>query len=487
MAHYFWIPQNLDVDALLIDYEFTEIPAFHRDNLYYILHLINEIPANNKDIVAEDGYVPLNAVLLRKWVRDYEKYIKCLLELSVIETDATYIMGVKSKGYRYCLKYRACLRKVLVTDTTLIKKLNEWQADNDYSKHAIKVAGKITDAAPNVPLSETYAPISKWFTPEVIQIDVGKAHAYNQQELARKIGNGDKSNWQKKYKHDGTYTLKDPYIQFIAGQRNIENIASGNYNLHADGNVHRLHSAITNCKKELRQFITLNGQQVTAVDLSSSQPTLLTILFNVGFWDDTGALKSSDIPYLDIQSIFINKQHRSTLIKLLKNVQDNDIARQELEQLKELVSSGTFYNSFRALLKSKLGVEYGDEAIKPMVFTVLFTNNRFIGQPEAAPKRVFRDLFPHIYEVISCIKRKDPAYLPTILQRIESYLMYYKITPAIALKMPDTPIIPIHDSIATTNGNQVDIEAVMCAELTACLGFVPHFKREEWRSEKVVA
>lgn len=147
-----------------------------------------------------------------------------------------------------------------------------------------------------------------------------------------------------------------------------------------------------------------------------------------------------------------------------------------------MVASGSFYDSFSTLLKEKLGVEYEKDAIKPMVFTVMFTHNKFIGQPEAAPKRVFKELFPNIYDIISCIKRNAPEHLPTILQRIESYLMYYRIVPAIAAKMPDMPLIPIHDSIATIKGNEDQIEAIMRQELTTCLGFAPHFKKEEWKA-----
>lgn len=483
MAHYFWVPNNLDIDDLLKDYLFTKIAGFHRDNLYYILHLINEIPANKKDIITGDGYVPLNAILLRKWVRDYGKYISCLIELGVIETDGRYILNAKSKGYRYSTLYRTKLKKVLVTDLTLIKKLNEWQVSNDYTKQ--EVPEGVDKAASS--LSNIYLPISRWYKVGTIEIDVNAANAYNESVLANKMQDSYRSKWDKKYNHDGTYSLKDPYMQYVAGQRNIDNLSTGRYNLHSDDNVFRLHSAITNCKKELRQFITLQGQSVVAVDLSNCQPTLLTILLDIGFWNDTGHLKSSDIPNLNLQHIFNDKQHHTTLIKLLKNVQDNDIARDELDQLKDMVSSGRFYDTFCTLLKSKLGIEYDKDAIKPMVFTVLFTSNRFIGQPEAAAKRVFRDMFPNIYEVISCIKRKDPANLPTILQRIESYLMYQRIVPAIAFKMPNTPIISIHDSIATIKGKEGAIRTIMCKELAMCLGFTPHVKCEEWQSPKVAA
>lgn len=469
-AHYFYIPSNLDIDTLLDDYDFTQITAFHRDNLYYILHLINDIPANNKELATEDGYIPLNAILLRKWVRRYEQYIKCLIELKVIETDGQFTPNAKSKGYRYCKAYCTPLRKVLVTDSNLIKKLNDWAVSNDYTKLP-KLAK--SDAA--------YEPIRRWYISGAIQIDVGAANAYNAGILAERTGCKDRSNWDKKYNHDGTYRLKDPYIQYIAGQRNIENIANGRYNLHADGNVFRLHSAITNCKKELRRFIKLQGQKVVAIDLSNSQPTLLNILLDIGFWENTGNLKSSEIPYLNLQDIFIDKQHRATLIKLLNNVQHNEEMRREVEQYRNMVASGKFYSEFSALLKSKLGIEYDKEAIKPMVFTMLFTHNKFIGQAEAAPKRVFRDLFPNLYEITKCIKRKAPELLPIILQRIESYLMYYKIVPAIEANTPDLPIIPIHDSIATTKGNETRIETIMSQKLAACLGFAPHFKREYWQ------
>ncbi len=298
----------------------------------------------------------------------------------------------------------------------------------------------------------------------------------------------DKSRWDKNYKSNGEYTLKDPYLQYIAGQRSIERIRAGQYNLHADTNVFRLHSVITNCKKELRNFITIDNKPVVAVDLSNSQPSLLLILLDLAFWDNTGAFNSSHIPYLNAQSIFKDKPHYNQLIMLLKKLQSNENGRVglEIEQYKSLVMSGHFYDQFRALLNDRLGGQYGSSVdIKSMVFSVLFSDNRFIGAEDAAPKRVFRDIFPQIYDVICCIKRGNPAILPITLQRIESYIMYYRICPTIALKCPDLAIIPIHDSIATVNEYGGFVEQIMREEFGRCLGFTPHFKKEYWTPDNV--
>jgi len=487
MKHFLWVPDNLDLDSLLQDYDFTDINGFHKDNLCYILHLINEIPSCNKDIITETGYVPLHSVIMRKWLYDYSRYINCLLEIGVLETDNVYILGEKAKGYRYAQRFRTGLKRMLVTDGTLIKKLTEWRSHKDYSLGASSSAVSELSILKDeviVPAMQ-YNDVARWYNTETIEIDASSAHAYNRAIYEYK--RLDQSRWDKKPTSDGSHYLKDPYTQYIAGWRSIEKVKDGVYNLHADGNIYRLHSCITNCKKELRHFITIKGQLVRVTDLSNSQPTLLLILLNPDFWDGTGRFNYTNIPYLDINSIFSNTTHIPILIKLLKNLQHNESSKSELIRFREMVLSGRFYEDFATLIKSELGIEYSREDIKPLMFTVLFTSNRFISQPGSEPKQIFKRLFPSVYDILRRIKQRSANNLPILLQRIESYIMYYRICPAIALKTPDLPIIPIHDSIATIKGQEDVIEAVMKQQLAECLGAEPHLKFEDWDMQTVMS
>jgi hypothetical protein len=119
-----------------------------------------------------------------------------------------------------------------------------------------------------------------------------------------------------------------------------------------------------------------------------------------------------------------------------------------------------------------------------MVFSVLFSSNKFIGQDEAKPKRLFKRLFPSVYDVFSYLKRKDKTFLACLLQRIESYLILDVICKRISNEYPDIPIYTIHDSIATTSGNEKHVERIMKEELTKHIGIPPTLKFDYWISDQ---
>jgi hypothetical protein len=130
-----------------------------------------------------------------------------------------------------------------------------------------------------------------------------------------------------------------------------------------------------------------------------------------------------------------------------------------------------------------LGIKYEDrDEVKEVIFTVFFTANQFIGQPEAGLKRVFKNLFPTVYKIFSFIKKSDKTQLPKLLQCIESHIVLGRISKRIAEERPDLPIFTIHDSVITTVGNEGYVEAIMKEELTLCVGYEPKLKFEYWRN-----
>lgn len=72
----------------------------------------------------------------------------------------------------------------------------------------------------------------------------------------------------------------------------------------------------------------------------------------------------------------------------------------------DLVVNGQLYDFLEKEFGKNLGVRYGNrQEVKAAVFQVLFTDNRFIGQKEAVPKKMFQGLFADVYDVFAKIKR----------------------------------------------------------------------------------
>tara|TARA_R110002167_G_scaffold88_3_gene602 strand:+ start:113 stop:613 length:501 start_codon:yes stop_codon:yes gene_type:complete len=152
-----------------------------------------------------------------------------------------------------------------------------------------------------------------------------------------------------------------------------------------------------------------------------------------------------------------------------------------------LVVNGQLYDFLEKEFGKNLGVRYGNrQEVKAAVFQVLFTDNRFIGQKEAAPKKMFQGLFADVYDVFAKIKRQDSTLLPRLLQSIESYLIIDVIAKRISLEYPDAPIFTIHDSITTTEEYVERVTKIMQEELVRAIGYAPVLQTERWDKIKIV-
>ena len=83
-------------------------------------------------------------------------------------------------------------------------------------------------------------------------------------------------------------------------------------------------------------------------------------------------------------------------------------------------------------------------------------------------------------KILEDYKDQDNRYLSLLLQQIESTLILKHIVPRIASERPDLPIFTIHDSVATTVGNEEYIERVMREEIERLTGLQPKFGIEYW-------
>jgi hypothetical protein len=118
--------------------------------------------------------------------------------------------------------------------------------------------------------------------------------------------------------------------------------------------------------------------------------------------------------------------------------------------------------------------------MKEMVFMIFFSKNRYIGQVGAKPKRDFREHFPNVYEVFKQIKVNNNSALSHLLQRIESSIMIGAVASRIAKERPDLPFFTIHDSIATTIGNEAYVTNIVTEEAYRLTGLQVKLGMEKW-------
>jgi len=443
-----YLPKKLNLQKHLEQYPPTTIDNFHIDNLKYILGLITEIPARSEHFDSHTGMVSLNAETLRKSVRNYNQYLDYAVLTGILVTDNQYITGEKSKGYRFADKYQDKVESELIVKYSLVKK--------EQKKREI-----------DPQIEKKYSYLAKWFNRD-LEIDHTGAVAFLESTYA-----SDPFSVENTYKYN--YNLC-----------RLDKLKDHDYCISIDGKVHRFHSNLTSLLGDLRGFITYADEKLVAVDITNSQPYLSIALFNPSFY----TYSNTNIPLTLSTVYYTSTSHPSTssshpphifspppmLYKLLEEANNQDVKRYI-----DLVKNGGIYEYLEREIITELGIKYDSrKELKQVIFTVLFTANQFIGQPEAGPKRVFRDRFPTVYKIFSFIKKGDKSQLPILLQRIESHIVLDRVSKRIANEMPDLPIFTIHDSVITTVGNEGYVETIMKEELTLCIGYEPQLKIERW-------
>lgn len=484
------IPENLDIDKLiqkypLTDYKFkrmnrkgTEVICstkkieFDKDRLAYIIGLISSIPASDKDSICEDGYVRIYSKLIQRFFPDYKCYLDYLIHTGVVISNRHYEVGKFSIGYKLAQEYENVR---LVKYVYRRKSQAKAECPTAVPEQTFNKDNEAFEDNPlvNIPY------LSHWYMNGKLSIS-SNASSYAWQVKERKFAAG-YSNWDDNHdrwddKHN-RYFKKYPGSQYNAAMHNIAAIEMGAYNAKIDSNVHRLHSAITNMQKDYRNFLMYDGQELTAIDISNSQPFLLTILFNPTFWE-----KSSG-SYINIGHLPQNIQDRfpdELLCKIKKHAAS--IPDDKKSEYIAKASNGEVYE----YMMSKANEQYPGccterKDAKIMMLIAFFSSNKFLNQKGAHLKKVFSETFPEIYELIRMSKVNDKSDFACLLQSVESEIILHRCCWRIWEEgKHKVPVFTIHDSIATTSEHVDSVKRIMDEELTLAAGVHPSFKTERW-------
>lgn len=455
-----FIPAALDIDKLLTTQPPANITNFKRDHLIYILDLITSVPATNKGLELINGFVPIKASILQSRVKNYRQYLDYLLQNGVILTDNRHIKGQKATGYKFAPIYSGIVKSVAVGDRQLIRSLKK-----DYR------------LAPAV--ERKYKHLTRWYN-EQLGIRYELALDFITEDLNKKLAHPELRDRDKR-----TSDYIDPWRQYNCALMNIEKIAARAFRISIDHKGFRLHSVLSSFRSTLRNCLIYNDLELVSVDICNCQPYLISLLLNSSFWVKDGITDAFHID--DLYSSF-NKIYSSSSRSSIIMVAENGEMQTDsgFQAYKELVRSGQFYDHMSKLIQNECGTSFTDrKAAKTMLFQVLFTDNRFIGQAEAKPKRIFKSQFPGVYQLLNEIKKPGKSNLPILLQQIESHLVLKVITKRIAREKPSLPLFTIHDSIITTAGNEEYVQRVVLEELGKVVGFAPRLRVERWTPENL--
>lgn len=356
---------------------------------YHYLYIVSNIRMRHllDRRFLKDDYVPVNMQLLESLISKQEapKVIKALLSANILETDNIVYRGNKSRGFRLTERFQTAKWSLTeIKDLKLAEKLTKKQ---DELKNEINKFGK------------GYQIVNYWLGE--LEVNVRNAKRY--------IG-----------KLEGlTEKEEETYL------KSIEMIDKKQFFRSVDSKAKRFHSNLTNISTPLRQFLSVNGQELWGTDLTSSQPVFMAILMQ-------------NIPTVD---------------------------KEELQRFTDCVVSGQFYEYLAE--QANLDLDLNDfktrKHFKQQVFGgCLFDRNR---KKLSKWELVFQISFPTILEAVREIKKTDYNSFAIMLQKAEASFFFMAVEECDrVIGKGKAVFLTIHDSIVSTK-EYIDIIQQVLEEL----------------------
>lgn len=462
-----FIPGNLDLKAIVE----IKPPDFKYklDEGFYLIDLIGK-QTNKKanDTENTDSYARLHSVLMQSKVKDYRKWLDYFISQEILTVHKQYIVGEKSKGYKFRSKYQCSeIKAIKITDKFLIKKIVKF--------HEIHSKKNILSSE-----NEDLAYLYKWLEDGKLKIDYNAAKKHLE-KLKFKDSNSDVEAERLKKKSKSYKSLsKKPDFHFKRFQREIAYqkynsrlrplilFHKGTFNARTDKTAGRLHSVLTQLKSDLRQFITYDGQFLVSVDIVSSQPYLSTIFLNFEKYKEYNI---ANIISLYNPNFNTKPEIPIMLAKKIKSVENE---KDVLDYI-NAVKSGNIYEQFAVMLN----IEDRAKA-KEAFFKTLFNPNEL--GPHIEGIKIFKKKFPNVFEIFSLIKssKSNHRALACTLQNFEAKLILHTACKRINKINPNIPMFTLHDSIITIPKYTIIVEKVMTYILKEATSIIPSLRIERW-------
>ncbi|MBN8698840.1 MAG: hypothetical protein J0L54_04455 [Chitinophagales bacterium] len=509
-----YIPENINEQELLKQYpigNYSFKDGFNLLDMFFIISRLIEVPYFNRSLRNNEGYVTLKAQYMQFFVSSYHDYITYLESAGVITIDRHFIQGQKSRGYSFLEPYLSAstLREIPVPLTARLYK---------------RISKKENEFAISEQASKLYPYLTKWFNAELtIKFEeanqiIDLIHLLRKAEKRAIIRNTitilNSINEMSKSDFADLRKAVRPIYEYKFG---LLTIRKQRWVAKIDSTVFRLHTNLTNLKSELRYCLRYQGRDLVSIDIKNCQPYLSILLFHPGFYESESrwqefyrkrkavnttlkpitpiTLSHNSITQSNLSFSFSHSSKYNHLITILlseetadheSNSAISDTLTDDLNEYIRHAAEGTLYEYIGNELKIR-GLTIPEERgkIKEIVFQTLFTDNRYIGQEEAEPKRIFAELFPTVARIFNLIKTSKSEILPITLQQIESELFLKRITKRVSMERPELPIFTIHDSIITKRGEEAYIESVIKNECEKAIGISPSVQIENYTDQGI--
>jgi len=290
---------------------------------------------------------------------------------------------------------------------------NRQKADLNYLEDIKLPKMQRTVDLPDIIFNGRYRTLIHWFKDGKLTIDYEKAYAIienlNYKELE-----------------------PDKYLSYLVA---VDMIYDKDYNLKSDINQ-RFYSGITNLPKVLRKCLLYDGEELAGVDVSNTQPLLLSELCN---------------------PIYLNQLKESKSIEVKEKLFDDFLTHlntypEDLKQYKKLVESGKLYESFVGIAP-----DFTREIVKENMVKII--NDK--GHNNTREKKILREAlkqkFPTIAMLLTLLKSVNYKYTSYTLMTLEAqnFVIHFPEIFSYKEAHKNIPIFTVHDCFMTTT-NHID-------------------------------
>lgn len=348
----------------------TKIIQYKEQNLKtdYLINIIHELILKYY-FTNEIKHNLWSLILKKKYGKYYSHYISYLLDYDFMTLISSYYSGKKAKTYKLNITELDIIR-TKIYDKVILKK-----HEKDY---IFSLFTSIQDS-----------PIEMNMRKKLID-DLYSVNIDYEKSL----------NWLNEQKKDKNIEI-DKYFKNLSS---IDSINTGHIFFKFDS-YGRLHTNFTVLKKHIRcNFLTIDGDEVTEIDLPNSQPYFFGVY-------------------------------------LKKEIGEENL-NEEINHFLEVVKNGLIYDE---ILERYPKILIDRKDAKLLMYKVLFGKNN----DKNIENKLFRDMYPTIYEYIKEFKDLSSDYksLSHQLQKIESDFIFNKCVTDIKKKFPYIKLFTVHDSI----------------------------------------
>lgn len=467
------IPASVDVKELVSTLNLSPTRSKSiKDKIYYFLSQVVITNDNNDLNEKKDGYRRISSVLMKKIMgpKDYYLIIQILTnpQSPIVESNNSWHNG-KQGGDGYCQGYRLC--QAYSTGEVFWRTIPAKLQRRIEKHHKNDPKANFDDSKYNF-LYNQFDIYHLRFDPSVNDY----IYSFGQQLLSRAESNEFQTNM--------VLNLIGRWRYFV---EKIENDNIWRQVSHANW---RLNSSVTHLKGTLRPFLLCNGEKLGEVDVTASQPYILSAIirdefltgyegcFNLqsispdvfqkliktGYISTISRDSSYSFGYTSYSGSTMHIEFNPDLGSSVGSSKEtysfmwsHFFNSKELESIRNYQTS-PFNNDFYRYLAKKVILSASQKALNEDVLRERVKNNmRYVLFDDNKKHRIngtymkmFQELYPGvdklIYDLLLKVGKTDFSYL---LQRAESYLVLDVISRDFHEKFPTAPIFTIHDAICT--------------------------------------